>query len=83
MFTKYATDFEGYERLCLNNDGVDVVLSTKISQQGEYVSEPLILTLRTLTTEVMCEYRHEDHIPLERKDWWKEEFERRKQEGEF
>ena len=31
MFTKYATDFEGYERLCLNNDGVDVVLSTKIS----------------------------------------------------
>ena len=72
MFTKYAKDFDGYERLCLANDGVDVVLSTSISKEGEYISEPLIQTLRTITTEVMCEYRHEDYIPIERKDWWKE-----------
>lgn len=31
----------------------------------------------------MCEYRREDYIPIERKDWWKAEFERRKEEGEF
>ena len=72
MFTKYAKDFDGYERLCLANDGVDVVLSTSISKEGEYISEPLIQTLRTITTGVMCEYRHEDYIPIERKDWWKE-----------
>ena len=50
---------------------MDVVLSTKISKEGEYVGAPLVETLRTLTTEAMCEYRKEDHIPLEKKDWWK------------
>ena len=62
---------------------MDVVLSVKISQEGEFVGVPLIETLRTITTEVMCEYRREDYIPIERKDWWKVEFERRKEEGEF
>lgn len=71
MFKKYAKDFDGFEQLCLHSDGVDVVLSTRISKEGEYVGAPLIETLRTLTTEVMCEYRKEDHIPLEKKDWWK------------
>ena len=60
-----------------------MVLSVKISQEGEFVGVPLIETLRTITTEVMCEYRREDYIPIERKDWWKVEFERRKEEGEF
>ena len=77
MFKKYAKDFDGFEGLCLRNDGVDIVLSTKISIEGEYVGVPLIETLRTLTTEVMSEYRREDYVPIERKDWWKEEFERR------
>jgi len=40
-------------------------------------------TLRKITIEIMCEYRREDYIPIERKDWWKEEFARRKNEGEF
>ena len=62
---------------------MDVVLSVRISQEGEFVGVPLIETLRTITTEVMCEYRREDYIPIERKDWWKVEFERRKEEGEF
>lgn len=83
MFKRYAKDFDGFEGLCLNKDGVDIVLSTKISKEGEYVGAPLVETLKTLTTEVMSEYRALDYIPIERKDWWKEEFERRKTEGEF
>ena len=71
MFRKYAKDFDGFEQLCLGADGVNIVLSTIINREGEYVGEPLIKTLRTLTTEVMCEYRAEDYIPIERKDWWK------------
>ena len=82
MFKKYAKDFDGFERLCLHKDGVDIVLSTKISKEGEYVGVPLVETLRKITTEVMCEYRKSDYIPIERKDWWKEELERRKKEGE-
>lgn len=72
MLTKYSKDLDGYERLCLNRDGVDLVLSTKINKEGEFVGLPLIEALKTLTTEVMTEYRKEDYIPIERKDWWKE-----------
>ena len=71
MFQRYAKDFGGFERLCLGQDGVDVVLGSRISQEGEFVGVPLIETLRTITSEVMCEYRREDYIPIERKDWWK------------
>lgn len=42
MFKKYAKDFDGFERLCLHQDGVDVVLSTKISKEGEYVGVPIV-----------------------------------------
>ena len=72
MFTKYAMDLDGFERLCLGQEGVDVVLSTKISHEGEYVSQPLVETLKVITTEVLCDYRREDYIPLDRRDWWKE-----------
>ena len=72
MFRKYAKDFDGFENMCLGQEGVDIVLCTKINKEGEFVSEPLVDTLRELTTEVMCEYRKEDYIPIERKDWWKE-----------
>ena len=71
MFRRYAKDFDGFEQLCLGNDGVDIILSTQINKEGEYVTQPLVETLRTLTTEAMCEYRKEDYIPIERKDWWK------------
>ena len=72
MFKKYAGDFAGFERMCLEKNGLDVILSTKIAKEGEYVSLPLIETLRTITTEVMSEYRALDYIPVERKDWWKQ-----------
>lgn len=72
MLKKYSKDLDGYERLCLNRDGVDLVLSTKINKEGEFVGLPLIEALKTLTTEVMTEYRKEDYIPIERRDWWKE-----------
>ena len=72
MFMKYAKDLDVFEQLCLHQDGVDIVLSSKINKEGEYVGQPLVETLRTITTEVLCEYRKEDYVPLEKKDWWKE-----------
>lgn len=31
----------------------------------------------------MTWYRHEDEIPVERKDWWKTDLEQRKQKEDF
>ena len=72
VFKKYTGDFKGFEKLCLHQDGVDVILSTRINKEGEYVALPLIETLRAITTESISEYRKkDDNIPIEKKDWWK------------
>jgi len=38
MFKRYAGDFVGFEKMCLHQDGVDIVMSTRINKEGEYVA---------------------------------------------
>lgn len=36
-----------------------------------------------MTTELMTWYRHEDEIPIERKDWWKHDLAERRKKDDF
>ena len=52
-----------------------------MSPEGEHIGPNLIEELMKMTTELMTWYRHEDEIPIERKDWWKHDLaERRKKD---
>lgn len=43
----------------------------------------MIEELNRVTTDIMCEFRAEDEIPLDRADWWKEDLEERKLAGDL
>ena len=55
----------------LARDGVELVLCHRLTEHGEFVGEPFVETLRSITTEVISEYRREDFRPPEKKDFWK------------
>ena len=56
-------------------DGAAAILNDQVDQQGEFVGLTLIEELARVTTEVMCEFRAQDEIPLHREDWWKADLE--------
>ena len=43
----------------------------------------LIEELARVTTDIMCEFRAMDEIPLDREDWWKADLAQRKEAGDF
>jgi hypothetical protein len=49
-----------------------------VGGEGEFIGINLIEELNKLTTEVMCEFRSLDEIPIDRRDWWKNDLEDRK-----
>lgn len=64
-------------------DGAAAVLHDMIDQQGEFVGLTLIEELARVTTDIMCEFRAMDEIPLDREDWWKADLAQRKEAGDF
>lgn len=64
-------------------EGAAAVLHDMVDQQGEFVGKTLIEELSRVTTDIMCEYRELDEIPLKREDWWKADLAQRKEAGDL
>ena len=65
---KYEAELDTLLYKALNLEGAVQVLRSEMGPEGEYVGLSLAEELVRVTTEVMSEYRHEDEIPIERKD---------------
>jgi len=50
---------------------------------GEYIGKPVVEAIKVAISEMLSEYRAADITPIEKKDWWKIELERRQEEEDF
>ena len=80
---KYEAELDSLLYKALNLEGAVQVLRSEMGPEGEYVGLSLAEELVRVTTEVMSEYRHEDEIPIERKDWWKHDLAQRREKPDF
>lgn len=67
----------------LDIEGAAAILSSQVDQQGEFIGQTLIEELAKVTTDIMCEFRAMDEIPLDRDEWWQADLEDRKAKGDF
>ena len=60
--------------LDLSTHGVDVILSTPIDDQGEFISQPFVDRIKEVTSEIMSVIRnHSDLLlPVKKESLWKE-----------
>jgi hypothetical protein len=54
--------------------GVDLILSTPIDDQGEYLSQPFVERIKEVTSEVMSVIRNHNDLllPVKKESLWKE-----------
>lgn len=75
MMIKYENVLNNMLYKLLKLEGAAAILNDQVDQQGEFVGLTLIEELARVTTDVMCEFRELDEIPLKREDWWKADLE--------
>jgi hypothetical protein len=83
MMKKYQEVLNNMLYKLMKMDGAAAVLNDMVDQQGEFVGLTLIEELARVTTDIMCEFRAMDEIPLDREDWWKADLEQRKEAGDL
>ncbi len=51
--------------------GVEVVLSTQIDQNGEFLTVPFVERIKEVISQTITEIRKEDEQPILKEDMWK------------
>ena len=46
MFAKYTKDLDLFTQMVHKEEGVDLILTTKLNEAGEFIGQPLIDALR-------------------------------------
>lgn len=80
---KYDKIMHAFNTLTYDNSGLQGILTTPLDKQGEYIGKPVVEAIKVAISEMLSEYRAADITPIEKKDWWKIELERRQEEEDF
>ena len=83
MMKKYQETLNNMLYKLMKLEGAAAILSDAVDQQGEFVGITLIEELARITTDIMCEFRAMDEIPLDRDEWWQADLAERKESGDF